>query len=78
MLLIDDLIGLPAKGLIGIFKALYQKAYEELYDPERIKEELQQLQIKLDAGEISEETYDAHEELLLDRLDEIYREQSGA
>jgi hypothetical protein len=69
MFLIDDIFGAPAKGFMGIVKVLYDRAYEELYDPNRIREELMAYQLKLDMGEISEEAYEAKETELLERLE---------
>jgi len=76
MLLIGNVLMAPAKGFMSIIKVLYQKAVEEIYDPEKIKEELMALQVKLDMGELSEDDYDELEELLLTRLEESRKMQS--
>lgn len=70
MFLLDNIILAPLKGVYKLGKALHDRAYDELYDPKRIKEELVQLQLKLEMGEITEEEYDDYEEVLLERLEE--------
>ena len=71
MFIIDNIFKASAKGLFKVFETIHDRAYDELYDPEKIKETLIQLQLKLEMGEISEEEYDEAEEVLLDRLDEV-------
>jgi len=69
MLFIDDLlIGLPAKGLINIFKKIYEMAQAELTDESKIKEELLLLQTMYEIDQISEEEYQKKEAELLERL----------
>ncbi|MEM1136431.1 MAG: gas vesicle protein GvpG [Bacteroidota bacterium] len=71
MFLIDNILTAPAKGFMNILKVIYDEAYNELYDPEKIRQELMELHLKLDSGEITEEAYEVAEEVLLDRLDQI-------
>lgn len=69
MLFIDDLlIGLPAKGLVSIFKKIYDMAQAELTDESKIKEELLLLQTMYEIDQISEEEYQKKEAALLERL----------
>lgn len=69
MLIIDDLlIGLPAKGLVSIFKKIYEMAQAELTDESKIKEELLLLQTMYEIDQISEEEYQKKETELLERL----------
>lgn len=73
MFLIDNIFSAPAKGFMNILKVIHDEAHNELYNPEKIRQELMQLQVKLEMNEITEEEYDAAEEILLDRLDEAQR-----
>lgn len=69
MFLVDDLlVGLPAKGLIGIFEKIYEMAQAEFTDESKIKEELLRLQALYDSDQISEEEYQKQEDALLERL----------
>lgn len=71
MFLIDDILTAPTKGFMNILKVIHDEAYNELYNPEKIRQELMQLQLQLEMNEITEEAYDAAEEVLLERLDEV-------
>lgn len=78
MFLIDDLLGAPAKGLFNIFKAIHDRVDEEMYNPDKIREQLLLIQERLENGKIDEDEYDAQEEELLNRLDEaLARRQQG-
>ncbi len=78
MFLLDDLlIGLPEKGLVGIFKEIYEMAQTEYTDEAKIKEELLRLQTLYEIDQISEEEYQKKEAELLERL-AIAREAKGA
>ena len=69
MFFIDDLlIGLPAKGFVGIFKKIYEMAKAEVTDESKIKEELLLLQTMYEIDQISEEEYQKKEAELLERL----------
>ncbi len=46
---------------------------QELYDPDRIHSELQELVASLEDGEIDNEEFDAREDELLDLLEEAKR-----
>ena len=69
MLLIDDLLLLPVKGFLGIFKRIHEMAEKELSDETHIRQELITLQLRLELDEISEEEYNKQEKRLLARLD---------
>ena len=73
MLLIDDLLLLPVKGFIGIFKKVQEMAERELSDEDYIRERLMELQLKFELDEISEEEYIDQEKELMTRLDAIRR-----
>ncbi|MDP4502069.1 MULTISPECIES: gas vesicle protein GvpG [unclassified Nonomuraea] len=58
----------PAFAVIRMAEFLCDRAEEQLYDPVRIRRELEDVAADLAAGEISEEEAAAREEELLDRL----------
>ena len=57
MLLIDDLLALPFKGFLGIFRKIHEMADRELNDEGYIQEKLLELQLLYEMDEISEEEY---------------------
>lgn len=71
MLLIDDLLLLPVKGFIGIFKKIHEMAEHELSDEDYIRERLMELQLRFELDEISEEEYTKKENELMARLDAV-------
>lgn len=73
MLLIDDLLSLPFKGFIGIFKKIQEMAEAELSDEGYVRERLMEVQLKFELDEISEEEYTRQEKELMERLDAISR-----
>ena len=69
MFILDDLlIGLPAKGLMGILKKIAEMAEAELTDEGKIKEDLLLLQTLYETDQITEEEYQKREAELLERL----------
>lgn len=69
MLIVDVLlIGLPAKGLMGIFRKIAEMAEAELTDESKIREELLQIETLLETDQITEEEYQEREARLLERL----------
>ncbi len=71
MFLIDDLLLLPVRGFIGIFKKVQEMAERELSDEDYIRERLMELQLKFELDEIGEEEYIDQEKELMTRLDAI-------
>ena len=72
MFLADDIVLFPFKGILSVFREIYQAALDEVHgEAEAIRNELSQLYQGLERGEIAEEAFDARESQLLDRLDEI-------
>lgn len=77
MFFIDDLlIGLPAKGLMSIFKKIHEMAQAELTDETKLKEELLRLQTMYEIDQISQEEYQKREAEVLERLSAV-REMKG-
>jgi hypothetical protein len=70
MFLIDDILLAPLNGLVALAKVIDRQLNEELYSPDKIQEELMQLQLQFELDEISEAEYTAREADLLARLDE--------
>jgi hypothetical protein len=71
MFLIDDLLGLPISGFKFVLRTLRQVAEEQYTDSSPIKERLLELQVQLEAGEISEEEYTEREAEIFHQLREI-------
>lgn len=70
MLIVDDLlIKLPVKGFFGLFKKIQEMAEDELYNPEKIKDALAQLNEAYETKEIGKEEFQKLEAKLLKRLE---------
>ena len=59
---------LPISGFRFVLNRVEEMAERELYDEERIREELLLLQLRLDEGEVSEEEYVVEEADVIARL----------
>jgi Gas vesicle protein G len=70
MLLIDDLLLLPFSGFRFILRTLQRVAEDEYTDDRAIKEQLLELQLKLDSGEITEDEYAREEAKIIRALRE--------
>jgi hypothetical protein len=70
-------IMLPTKGLLFVFDKIREQAETELWDEGKVHQQLLQLQMMLDVGDISETDFYAAEEELLDRLDAIIAHKQG-
>ncbi len=78
MLIIDDLLTAPFRGLLWIFQEVAAAAEQELEaEADRIKDELRDLYMMLETGQITEDEFDAQEQVLLDRLDELEEDERG-
>ena len=71
MLLIDDLLLLPFKGLMAVFKKVAEAAEEELTDEGKVKEELLKLEMLYETDQITKEQFKRREKKLIKRLEEI-------
>ncbi|MEE7625644.1 gas vesicle protein GvpG [Methylobacter sp. Wu8] len=75
MLLVDDILFSPIKGIMWIFRQIHELAEEELAgEADRIRESLTELYMQLEAGQITEEEFEQQEAVLLDRLDALDEE----
>ncbi|WP_371502841.1 gas vesicle protein GvpG [Kitasatospora sp. NBC_00374] len=61
----------PVRGTRWVLQQVVEAAENEYYDPAPVEQELADLERALLAGHVDEETYDAREDELLDRLEEI-------
>lgn len=59
----------PVRGAFWVFDRVIEEAESQLHDPTVIRAELAEAEAALERGEIDEETYEALERELLDRLD---------
>jgi hypothetical protein len=75
MLLVDDLLLLPAKGFMGVVRRIGELAEEEHFSKEKLKEGLLNAQTLLDTDQITEKEYNRRERDILKRLDEIKKHE---
>lgn len=71
MFIIDDLLWLPVKGMMTLCKKINDLAKAELNDESKLKEQLLRFQTMFELDQISEEEYQAREDELMVRLNEI-------
>ena len=70
MFIIDDLLASPARGLMFVLKKINEAVQKEREAQEKATmAELTALHRELDEGKITEEQFDAREQVLLTRLD---------
>lgn len=67
----------PIKGVIWIAEKVNEQVEKELYDEDRVRGQLMELELRFDLGEISEEEYLEAEEVLLERLRVIRERQAS-
>ena len=70
-------VSLPVDAALWTARKLAEKAEEVYYDEAPIRAALMELEMKLDLGEIDEESFEQEETMLLQRLKEI-REYKAA
>jgi hypothetical protein len=71
--LLDTILLAPGKAVLCMFEELAKKAQEEFLDDGAVKQELQDIYGRLEAGTISEQEFEACELRLLQRLEQIAR-----
>ena len=74
-LIIDDILLSPMKFTVWLGKKLAETAHAELTDESRVHEELLNLQMQYEVGEVSEEAYEKEEDRLMERLEAIRKEK---
>jgi len=78
VLLVDDLLLAPIHGLLWVFGKIHDAAQEEIAgEADAITQELRELYMMLETGQITEAEFAAREQTLLDRLDAIRARGSG-
>lgn len=78
MLLIDDIMLAPFKGLMWTFRKIHEQAEEEQNgEAERIRDTLTDLYRAVETGAMSEEEFQRREEALLDRLETLEARDDG-
>ena len=75
MLIIDDLLLLPFKGLMGIFKEIQKQADQELGDPGKLRERLLEAQVLFEVDKITEKEYLKREKEIMARLNALEEEE---
>jgi gas vesicle protein GvpG len=76
MLLIDDLLLAPFRGLLWVAEQVHDAVQaERAGETDAITEELRQLYLLFERGQITEAQFDEREQQLLDRLDAIQEEE---
>ena len=73
MLLIDDLLLAPFSGFNFIMRTLLKVAEEQWTDDAPLKEQLLELQVQLESGELTEEQYLEAEAAILKEIREVQR-----
>ena len=73
MFLLDSLLLAPGKAVLSMFEELAKKAQEEFLDDGTVKQELQDIYVRLEAGTISEQEFETRELRLMQRLEQIAR-----
>ncbi len=72
VLLVDDILFSPVRGLFWIFREIHKAAQEErVNEAESITQQLRNLYMQLETAQISEQQFDEQEKVLLDRLDQV-------
>jgi hypothetical protein len=75
MLLIDDILFAPLKGIIFLAEKINEVIEKETSDEGAVKERLMALQLKFEMDEIDEVEYDEREDELLNLLENIRKEK---
>jgi hypothetical protein len=71
MLLVDDILFLPARGFMGIFRKIAEAVEEEMTDDGKVKEDLLKIQMLFETDQITEKEYEKKETELMKRLEDI-------
>ena len=77
MLVIDDILLFPVKGLMFILREIHNVAQQEVAgEADALRTELRELYMRLETGEIAEQEFDSREAGLLDRLEQLESEDA--
>lgn len=67
----------PYKIAAGVAGAVKQQLDSELYNPAQLQEQLLDLQLRHDLGELGDEEFEADETAVLQALDQLVRSERG-
>ena len=77
-LIVDDVLGFPVRALMWVFRELHSAAEQEIEgESESITNQLSELYMMLETGELTEVQFEERESGLLDKLDELERRGEG-
>ncbi len=77
MVMVDDVLLFPVRGLLFIFKEIHKAVLEESRnEAAAIRGELSRLHQSLESGRLGEAQFDQREKELLDRLDAFESDRS--
>lgn len=62
---------LPIQSVLWLGRTIDDQVKAELYNEDKVRSALAELELKLDLGELELDAYEAQEEVLLQRLKEI-------
>ena len=72
MFLVDDLLLAPFRGIKFVAESVHDAAQEHIENERQaLRDEINDLYMQLEIGEITEEEFERREEQILDRLDEL-------
>jgi hypothetical protein len=78
VVIVDDILLFPVRGIFWIFREVYSAAQEEVAgEAESIKTELMELYMMLETGRISEQEFATREKALLDQLEQLQEPDAG-
>ena len=70
MLIVDDVLLFPVKGLMFVFREIHNAARQEIENQEdALRAQLSELYMMLETRNITEEEFDVREKEILDRLE---------
>lgn len=67
----------PLEAVVWVAEKLSEQAEKELYDEDKVRSQLMELEFRYDLGEVNEEEYAQSEQTLLDLL-KVIRERKAA
>lgn len=78
-ILLDTILLSPVNGVVWLARKIKEQAEYEILDEESVRRELREIYHELERELITEEQFEAREEVLLERLESIqaYQEQQG-
>jgi hypothetical protein len=72
MLIVDDILFFPFKGILSAFEEIHKAAkQEQAGDEQSVRAELTELYMMLETRKITEDEFNARETELLDRLERL-------